>query len=143
MTNIILFNNLQYFNNEITDESVVETVSQLSGLCRRAAGNIDWMCLVEVVLRPNSENSTLSVEELRSKLLKIVLQSLSGTNALSTVLEKILKHPLAVSGTIGDIRQLLSGVLTHSRYEQTLVETTARLVSLELHEALKKSLRCD
>lgn len=81
------------------------------------------------------------MERLRGKLLKIVLETLSGTTALSTVLEQILKHPLATSGTIGDIRQLLTGVLTHSRYEQVLVETTARLVSLELHETLKKSLR--
>lgn len=78
---------------------------------------------------------------LRGKLLKIVLESLSGTTALSTVLEQILKHPLATSGTIGDIRQLLTSVLTHSRYEQTLVETTSRLVSLEIHEALKETLR--
>ena len=83
----------------------------------------------------------VTVEKLRGKLLKIVLETLSGTTALSTVLEQILKHPLATSGTIGDIRQLLTGVLTHSRYEQVLVETTARLVSLELHETLKKSLK--
>lgn len=75
------------------------------------------------------------------KLLRTVLESLSGTTALSTVLEQILKHPSATSGTMGDIRQLLSGVINHSRYEQTLVETTAKIVGLELHEALKRSLR--
>lgn len=82
-----------------------------------------------------------TVQLLREKLLNIVLESLGGTTALSIVLEQILKHPLATTGTFKDIRKLLSGVLAQSRYEQTLVETTAKLVSMDLHEALKKSLR--
>ncbi|XP_033214134.1 vacuolar protein sorting-associated protein 8 homolog [Belonocnema kinseyi] len=125
----------------ISDKDVVQTTTQLASLCRRSAGSLDWMPLVEAVLHPHSDNNLQKVEKLRGKLLKVVLESLSGTTALSTVLEQILKHPLATSGTIGDIRQLLTSVLTHSRYEQTLVETTSRLVSLELHEALKRALR--
>lgn len=73
--------------------------------------------------------------------MKVILEVLSGTTALSSVLEYILKQPLSTGGTMGDIRQLLTGVLAQSRYEQVLVQTTAKLVSLELHEALKKSLR--
>jgi hypothetical protein len=78
---------------------------------------------------------------LSERLLKIILETLSGTTALSSVLEHILKQPLSTGGTIGDVRKLLTGVLTQSRYEQVLVQTTARLVSLELHEALKESLK--
>ncbi|XP_043274533.1 vacuolar protein sorting-associated protein 8 homolog isoform X2 [Venturia canescens] len=130
-----------YHCEDATDGDAVRSTIQLSGLCRRSAGNLDWMPLVEAVLQPQSDDNDQKVERLRGKLLKIVLETLSGTTALSTVLEQILKHPLATSGTIGDIRQLLTGVLTHSRYEQVLVETTANLVSLELHETLKKSLR--
>ncbi|KAK0095425.1 hypothetical protein PV326_008414 [Microctonus aethiopoides] len=129
-----------YYEDEIADSDVVYATIQISGLCRRSAGNLDWMPLVETVLQPQSDNNNQRVEKLRGKLLRVVLEALSGTTALSVVLERILKHPLATSGTIGDIRQLLMGVLTHSRYEQILVETTSRLVSLELHEALKKSL---
>lgn len=130
-----------YHQENVGEDEVVKVTIQVSGLCRRSAGNLDWMPLVETVLQPHSGNNNQRVEMLRGRLLKVVLEALSGTTALSTVLEKILKHPLATSGTIGDIRQLLTGVLTHSRYEQVLVETTARLVSLELHEALKKTLR--
>ncbi|XP_063986290.1 vacuolar protein sorting-associated protein 8 homolog [Diachasmimorpha longicaudata] len=129
-----------YHEGMMGEEDVVKMTQQVAGLCRRAAGNLDWMPLVESVLQPQSGGSQ-KVEMLRGRLLKVVLEALSGTTALSMILEKILKHPLATSGTIGDIRQLLTGVLTHSRYEQVLVETTARLVSLELHEALKKTLR--
>lgn len=78
---------------------------------------------------------------LGEKLLKVILEALSGTTALSTVLEYILKQPLSTNGSMGDVRQLLSSVLAQSRYEQVLVQTTARLVSLELHESLKKTLR--
>ncbi|KAG7189422.1 hypothetical protein KM043_017126 [Ampulex compressa] len=130
-----------YCQNEMSENDTIHAAIQLAGMCRRAAGNLDWMPLVEAVLRTHPDCDSKKVEKLSGKLLRIVLEALSGTNALSTVLEQILKHPLATSGTIGDIRQLLSGVLTHSRYEQTLVETTARLVSLELHKALKRSLR--
>ncbi|XP_054013291.1 vacuolar protein sorting-associated protein 8 homolog [Hylaeus anthracinus] len=135
-------NNLElYCQNKVSENETIHSTVQLAGLCRRSAGNLDWMPLMEIILRTHSNSNNEKIEKLSGKLLRIALEYLSGTTALSTVLEQILKHPLATSGTIGDIRQLLSGVLTHSRYEQTLVETTARLVSLELHKALKKSLR--
>lgn len=131
-----------YRRNEAGEDSAARAAGQVAGLCRRAAGNLDWMPLIETILEARSDNGGEErVEKLRGKLLRIVLEHLGGSTALSTVLEQILKHPLATGGTIGDIRQLLKVVLAHSRYEQTLVETTARLVSLELHEALKKSLR--
>ncbi|XP_057331528.1 vacuolar protein sorting-associated protein 8 homolog [Microplitis mediator] len=144
----IYYNNNNNSNNSNipnNDEIIITATINISGLCRRSAGNLDWMPLVETVLQPynsnNNNNNNNRVEILRGKLLKVVLEALSGTNALSIVLERILKHPLATSGTVGDIRQLLTGVLTHSRYEQVLVEKTAKLVSLELHESLKKTLR--
>ncbi|XP_034937425.1 vacuolar protein sorting-associated protein 8 homolog [Chelonus insularis] len=142
----LLLNNLKkqlaiYYEQDIPDDEIVYATIQISRLCRRSAGNLDWMPLVVTALQPHANDSSQKVERLRGKLLKVVLEALSGTTALSVVLERILKHPLATSGTIGDIRQLLTGVLTHSRYEQVLVETTARLVSLELHQTLKKNLR--
>ncbi|KAF7403418.1 hypothetical protein HZH68_006212 [Vespula germanica] len=130
-----------YCQDKAFEKEAIITAMQLAGMCRRSAGSLSWMPLVEVVLKTHSDSINENVEKLSGKLLKIILESLSGTTALSTVLEQILKHPLSKSGTIGDIRQLLAGVLTHSQYEQTLVETTARLVSLELHKALKTSLR--
>ncbi|XP_046485765.1 vacuolar protein sorting-associated protein 8 homolog [Neodiprion pinetum] len=126
---------------DIKSNKAIQATSELAALCRRAAGHLDWMPLVETVLHPYTENNIQKGESLQGKLLRIVLESLSGTTTLSTVLEQILKHPLATGGTIGDIRELLTGVLTHSCYDQTLVEASARLVSMELHEALKKSLR--
>ena len=66
---------------------------------------------------------------------------LSGTSILSSVLEYILKQPQSTGGTIGDVRQLLTSVLAQSKYEEVLVETTAKIVSLDLHEALKNTLR--
>lgn len=130
-----------YQQNGASESETVHAAAQLAGICRRAAGNLDWMPLVEAVFRSHSENDKQQTDKLSGKLLRLILESLSGTSILSNILEQILRNPLATSGTIGDIRQLLSGVLTQSRYEQTLVETTARLVSLELHKALEKSLR--
>ncbi|XP_066595487.1 vacuolar protein sorting-associated protein 8 homolog isoform X2 [Prorops nasuta] len=124
-----------------TEQDIIQLAMQLTGLCRRSSGQLDWMPLFEALFRLHSGHNNQKAKSLNTKLLKLVLESLSGTSALSTVLEQILKHPLATSGTIGDIRQLLSGVLAHSRYEQTLFETTTRLVSLELHKALKSRLR--
>lgn len=129
-----------YRQNKASESETVRAAAQLAGICRRSAGNLDWMPLVEAVFRSHSENKQ-QADKLSGKLLRLILESLSGTSILSNILEQILRNPLATSGTMGDIRQLLSGVLTQSRYEQTLVETTARLVSLELHKALEKSLR--
>lgn len=130
-----------YRQNKASESEIIRSAAQLAGICRRAAGNLDWMPLVEAVFRSHSENNKQQTDKLSGKLLRLILESLSGTSILSNILEQILRNPLATSGTMGDIRQLLSGVLTQSRYEQTLVETTARLVSLELHKALEKSLR--
>ncbi|KAG5327788.1 VPS8 protein, partial [Pseudoatta argentina] len=135
-------NRLEMYRQDKTSESeTVHAAIQLAGICRRSAGNLDWMPLVEVMFRSHSENNRQKVDILNGKLLRLILESLSGTSILSNILEQILRNPSATSGTMGDIRQLLSGVLTQSRYEQTLVETTARLVSLELHKALETSLR--
>lgn len=129
-----------YRQDEASESETVHAAIQLAGICRRSAGNLDWMPLVEVMFRSHSENNKQK-DILNGKLLRLILESLSGTSILSNILEQILRNPSATSGTMGDIRQLLSGVLTQSRYEQTLVETTARLVSLELHKALETSLR--
>ncbi|EFN62096.1 Vacuolar protein sorting-associated protein 8-like protein [Camponotus floridanus] len=130
-----------YRLDEASESETVHAAAQLAGICRRSAGNLDWMPLVETAFRSHSENNKQKMDKLSSKLLRLILESLSGTSILSNILEQILRNPLATSGTMGDIRQLLSGVLIQSRYEQILVETTARLVSLELHKALEKSLR--
>lgn len=130
-----------YRQDKASENETVHAAVQLAGICRRSAGNLDWMPLVDAIFRSHSENNKEKTNKLSGKLLRLILESLSGTSILSNILEQILRNPLATSGTMGDIRQLLSGVLTQSRYEQTLVETTARLVSLELHKALKKSLR--
>lgn len=127
--------------DKASESETVHAAIQLAGICRRSAGNLDWMPLVEVMFGSHSENNRQKADVLNGKLLRLILESLSGTSILSNILEQILRNPSATSGTMGDIRQLLSGVLTQSRYEQTLVETTARLVSLELHKALEKSLR--
>lgn len=130
-----------YRQDEASESETVHAAAQLAGICRRSAGNLDWMPLVEAAFRSHSENNKQKMDKLSGKLLRLILESLSGTSMLSNILEQILRNPLATSGTMGDIRQLLSGVLIQSRYEQILVETTARLVSLELHKALEKSLR--
>ncbi|XP_070163192.1 vacuolar protein sorting-associated protein 8 homolog isoform X1 [Polyergus mexicanus] len=135
-------NQLEMYQQDKASESeTVHAAAQLAGICRRSAGNLDWMPLVEAAFRSHSENNKNKMDKLSGKLLRLILESLSGTSILSNILEQILRNPLATSGTMGDIRQLLSGVLIQSRYEQILVETTARLVSLELHKALEKSLR--
>ncbi|XP_029672254.1 vacuolar protein sorting-associated protein 8 homolog isoform X2 [Formica exsecta] len=135
-------NQLEMYQQDKASESeTVHAAAQLAGICRRSAGNLDWMPLVEAAFRSHSENNKQKMDKLSGKLLRLILESLSGTSILSNILEQILRNPLATSGTMGDIRQLLSGVLIQSRYEQILVETTARLVSLELHKALEKSLR--
>ncbi|XP_029169096.1 vacuolar protein sorting-associated protein 8 homolog [Nylanderia fulva] len=131
----------RYRQDEASESETMHAAAQLAGICRRSAGNLDWMPLVEAAFRSHSDNNKQKMDKLSGKLLRLILESLSGTSILSNILEQILRNPLATSGTMGDIRQLLSGVLTQSRYEQTLVETTARLVSLELHKALEKSLR--
>lgn len=40
-----------------TDNEAVQATSELAALCRRAAGSLDWMPLVETVLHPCAENN--------------------------------------------------------------------------------------
>lgn len=47
----------QYCKKKIQEDDAVRVTLQLSGLCRRSAGNLDWMPLVETVLRTNTDEN--------------------------------------------------------------------------------------
>ncbi|KAL7301163.1 hypothetical protein TKK_0006134 [Trichogramma kaykai] len=128
--------------DEFIQDEAHNITSQLAGLCRRSAGVLDWMPLVKVVLSLLNGRDTQKCDKvLGERLLKIILETLSGTTALSSVLEYILKQPLSTGGTMGDVRQLLTSVLDQSKYDQISIETTSKIVSLELHKALKTTLK--
>jgi len=61
--------------------------------------------------------------------------------ALPTVLQRIVANEGGVAGHFGDVRDLLTGVLEACSYERTLLSTCARLVSGDLHCAVRSLTR--
>lgn len=111
-------------------ESTAETYAhQIMLLCSRASQVLSekqredfWFPLLTLVLsRPDLSSITRSALHLAgqhvdlSKLVQLVLQC--GTQ----------------SGSFGDIKDLLVGMLSNSRYENLLLETTARILGRDLH----------
>lgn len=47
---------LQYCQGTVSESEPIHSAVQLAGMCRRSAGNLDWMPLVETILRTHSNS---------------------------------------------------------------------------------------
>ena len=54
---LVKFGEVLEYHEEGKDDEVVSIVAQLSGLCRRAAGILDWIPLVNKILHIQSTNN--------------------------------------------------------------------------------------
>lgn len=47
----------QYCQNQVSENASIHSAMQLAGICRRSAGNLDWMPLVETILQTHSNSN--------------------------------------------------------------------------------------
>jgi len=119
-------------------ESSSETLAlQISTLCTRASEVLPenekenlWFSFLRVILsRPDLTSIT-----------KNVLHAASSHVDLTKLVQLVLTSGTK-TGNFGDIKHLLVGMLSNSRYETLLLQTTARILGKDLHDILAKEKR--
>lgn len=118
-------------------ESKVEARAvELSQLCTRATDVLSskdshrlWFSLIDTVLvRPDLSNITRSILHAASKYVD-----------LSEMVQRIMMATRSESsGNFGDIRPILVGMLSNSKYETFLLQTTAKVLGDDLHNQLAR-----
>ncbi|XP_068082015.1 vacuolar protein sorting-associated protein 8 homolog isoform X2 [Anabrus simplex] len=126
-----------------SNTNLVDLTGHLIGLCQRGSAMLDetgrramWFPLLESLMRPQRELQ--SKHPVLQELTQQLLTSMSGYVSLPAMLQVILKDPAYTGGKFGDIRELMMGMLTNSCYEETLLQTTSRLLGTDLHHKLAK-----
>lgn len=118
-----------------SSESKSETRAfELSALCTRASevlSNTDcehlWFSLIKIVLSRSDLNS----------ITKSILHAASSHVDLTKLVQIVLNSGTK-TGNLGDIKHLLVGMLSNSKYEILLQQTTARIMGHDLHRMLAK-----
>lgn len=72
----------------------------------------------------------------KTRLISTVLGGTVGHANPSAILKYLLHHPAYSGATFGEIRNLLTGMLDNTFFEEQLVTTTQRLVCSDLHSQL-------
>lgn len=123
-------------------ESLAETRAvEVSQLCVRASLQLTddeseqlWFQFIRLILpRPDLQQVTRSILQAASghvdltKLVQLIMQSAGGDDK--------------TAGNFGDIKHLLLGMLSNSRYETLLLQTTAKVLGTDLHMRLARDKR--
>lgn len=119
-------------------ESMAETRAlELSQLCTRAAdvlspkdGQRLWFAVIDaVLLRPDL-----------SQITRNILHAASKDVDLSEMVQRIMQATRSEnSGNFGDIRPILVGMLSNSRYETFMLQTTAKVLGDDLYAKLARA----
>lgn len=117
-------------------ESVAENYAlQVSSLCFRASNKLDketrehlWFELIKIILTRTDLNS----------IVKNVLL-VSGNFVDLTKLVQLLMDICDDTKSFGDIKHILTGMLTNFEYESLLLQTTGRILERDLHGILSKT----
>lgn len=111
---------------------------EVSQLCSRASQQLTdaqserlWFDFITVILpRPDLTQITRNI-----------LQAASGHVNLSKLVQLIMQSGEGTAGNFGDIKHLLVGMLSNSRYETLLLQTTSKVLGTDLHNMLAKEKR--
>ncbi|XP_048390775.1 vacuolar protein sorting-associated protein 8 homolog isoform X1 [Stegostoma tigrinum] len=132
--------------NEEMAQAAESALEETIALCQRNSHSLNqqqrealWFPLLEAVmstkklLKVGSSNHALASLK---HLTKQVLNSMTGFIALPSILQRILQDPMYAKGKLGEIQTLILGMLDTFNYEQTLLETTTKLLNHDLHWSL-------
>lgn len=131
-----------------------ETASQsIIDFCQRQASSLTeqerekiWLTLLDELLLPqrslkeNPDASSTIISGLREVTQKVVT-SIQGQISLSKVLPRLIEDPETTGGTLGDLRQLIMGLLDNYTYETTLLRISTRLLQGDVHSLLSQRYR--
>ncbi|KJE92646.1 Vps8-like protein [Capsaspora owczarzaki ATCC 30864] len=119
-------------------------------LCQRNANRINenerdqlWFQMLDTVMEPQRQLNLMVTSlmiELKS-LTQRVLSAMMGYVPLKTVLYKVLQDPNYSSGNLGDIKDLVIGMVDTYNYEAVLLETTNHMIEDDLITATKSLAR--
>lgn len=118
-----------------TDESEAESVGmQLCSLCARASKTLPendrekiWFCFLQEILS----------KPIYSQITKSVLHAASAHVDLMKLVQTVFNSS-SHHGSFGDVKQLVLGMLSNSKYEMLLLQTTAQILDNDLYQMLYK-----
>jgi len=128
-------------SDDVDMVDVETTVAEVIGLLQRGSVQMAvpqlhavWFTLLDFLmdtLRTGSSAGVLKV------VTRHVINSMMSHVPLPAVLERLVSSDdSSVAAQLGDVRDLLTGVLDACCYERTLLSTTARLVTRDLHNVI-------
>ncbi|CAG0889726.1 unnamed protein product [Cyprideis torosa] len=91
-----------------------------------------WFPILEALLKPQHARnlSPRDMEGLREST-KFVITSMLGYVSLPAILSRVMKDPVYCKGQFGEVKDLIIGMISCYSYEETLLESTARLLRSE------------
>uniref|UniRef100_A0A452IY39 Vacuolar protein sorting-associated protein 8 homolog n=1 Tax=Gopherus agassizii TaxID=38772 RepID=A0A452IY39_9SAUR len=127
-------------------KDIEDTLVKTIALCQRNSHSLNqqqrealWFPLLEAVMSPQKLSSSTVLcqysEPLKSLTMQ-VLNNMAAFIALPSILQRILQDPVYGRGKLGEIQGLVLGMLDTFNYEQTLLETTTKLLNHDLHWSL-------
>lgn len=94
---------------------------------------------LESGVRPTNGGTILACDEALQSLNKMmhrVIDAMMTYFPMQLILQRVLNNPAYVSGTFGELKDLLLGVLDSTVYETTLINTCALLANKDIHDRL-------
>lgn len=94
---------------------------------------------LETSVRITNSGMILAYDEALQSLNKMmhrVIDAMMTYFPMQLILQRVLNNPAYVSGTFGELKDLLLGVLDSSVYETTLINTCALLTNKDIHDRL-------
>ncbi|XP_055378489.1 vacuolar protein sorting-associated protein 8 homolog [Condylostylus longicornis] len=121
---------MSLLENQIESRQLEHLITNLGALCLRASAVLPeeerenmWFTLLKFIFA-NSKLQTIT---------KSILHDASQHVDLPKLVQLVLDTSETHSNNFGDIKDLLMGMLTNSKYEQILVENTAQILGQDLH----------
>ncbi|XP_014675818.1 PREDICTED: vacuolar protein sorting-associated protein 8 homolog isoform X2 [Priapulus caudatus] len=147
---------LSEHESQTTDVSVSWTGLQVAllvviQLCQRTSGKMEevqrqalWFPILDTMMIPQRHlKNQVDPEQLDSfkDLTRHVLNSMMGYISVAAILQRIMEDPAYNTGKLGEIKELVLGMLNTFRYEKTLLRATNNLLNQDLHGQLSRLQR--
>jgi len=106
-----------------------------------------WLTLLDALLQPQRstrENEPLNIDSVLTLLreeTQRVVTSVQGQVSLTKILPRLLQDPKTTGNVLGDLRQLIMGLLENYNYETTLLRISTHLLQEDVHGLLAQRYR--
>ncbi|XP_065176622.1 vacuolar protein sorting-associated protein 8 homolog [Sycon ciliatum] len=138
--------------NIVQVETVRVAITAINGvllviiqLCQRNSVRLEaeqrqdlWFPLLEAAMSPQQRwrHASSALVSALKELTSHVLNSMMGYVPLPAILKQILSDPSTSSGSFGELKDLMMGMVETYSYEQTLLTTTNRLLAGDINGSI-------